>query len=417
MARKSDNKQKKEITMPSAEKISAELATVRSMDDFFGREGIFARLFATTMEEMLEAELSEHVGYEKYEARGRNSGNSRNGSYQKKVRTSAGDTIVEIPRDRNGSFKPGLIENYNSNTNELEEKILSLYARGVSTRDIEDTLNEMYGITVSSSTISRITDKVQGLVREWQTRPLAAIYPIIYLDAMHLKIRREGRVSNTAVYIVLAVDLEGNRDIPGHWIGSGGEGANFWLTVVSDLQSRGVEDIFIACMDGLQGFSDAIKAIYPETIVQRCIIHQIRNSLRYVSSKDQKAFVSDLKKIYKAGNRTLAEENLLRLNDTWGKQYAVAVRSWENNWEELAAFFDYPAEIRRVIYTTNSIESYNRQQRKVIKTKGAFPSAESAQKLLFLAQRNITKKWTRPIFNWPKILNQLAIRFEGRFLL
>lgn len=401
--------------MPTTERVAAELATARTVDDFFGRDGIFAKLFAATLEEMLEVELSQHLGYEKHEARGRNSGNNRNGSYEKKIRTSSGETVLTIPRDRNGSFEPQVVAKYQPNTNELEEKVLGLYAKGVSTRDIEDTLGDLYGVTVSASTVSKITDKVQQQVRAWQNRPLATIYPLIYLDAIHLKIRREGKVSNTAVYVVLAVDLEGQRDILGHWIGEGGEGANFWLSVVSDLQTRGVEDVFIACVDGLTGFSEAIHAVFPQVIVQRCIVHQIRNSLRYVSSTDQKAFMADLKTVYKASTRAEAETNLLQLGETWSNQYAIAVRSWENNWEELAAFFDFPAEIRRAIYTTNAIEGYNRQLRKVIKTKGAFPSADSASKLLFLAQRNIAKKWTKSILNWPKILNQLAIRFDGRF--
>lgn len=401
--------------MPTTERVAAELATARTVDDFFGRDGIFAKLFAATLEEMLEVELSQHLGYEKHEARGRNSGNNRNGSYEKKIRTSSGETVLTIPRDRNGSFEPQVVAKYQPNTNELEEKVLGLYAKGVSTRDIEDSLGDLYGVTVSASTVSKITDKVQQQVRAWQNRPLATIYPLIYLDAIHLKIRREGKVSNTAVYVVLAVDLEGQRDILGHWIGEGGEGANFWLSVVSDLQTRGVEDVFIACVDGLTGFSEAIHAVFPQVIVQRCIVHQIRNSLRYVSSTDQKAFMADLKTVYKASTRAEAETNLLQLGETWSNQYAIAVRSWENNWEELAAFFDFPAEIRRAIYTTNAIEGYNRQLRKVIKTKGAFPSADSASKLLFLAQRNIAKKWTKSILNWPKILNQLAIRFDGRF--
>ena len=403
------------VTMPAAERVAAELATARSMDDFFGREGIFARLFAQTLEEMLEAELSEHLGYDKHEARGRNSGNSRNGKYEKKVRTSSGETTIAVPRDRNGTYKPQVVSRYSNNTNELEEKILGLYAKGVSTRDIEETLAELYGVSVSSSTISKITDKVMGLVTAWQTRPLAAIYPLLYLDAIHLKIRQDGRVLNTAVYVVLGIDLTGKRDVLGHWIGDGAEGANFWLTVISDLQTRGVEDVFIACVDGLNGFSEAIAAVFPHTIVQRCIIHQIRTSLRYVASKDQKAFMRDLKLVYKAASRDEAEANLLKLDEQWGSKYAIAVRSWENNWEELAAFFAFPAEIRRAIYTTNLIEGYNRQLRKVIKTKGSFSTPDAARKLLYLAHRDIAKKWTKPMLHWPKILNQLAIRFEGRF--
>lgn len=409
------NTKKKRIGLPSTEKVQEELAKVESMDDFFGRDGIFARLFSDTLEQMLDGELSDHLGYEKYEAAGRNSGNSRNGHYGKKVRTSSGDVEIQVPRDREGNFEPKIIPKYGSNTNELEEKILGLYARGVSTRDIQDTLAELYGVEVSASTISKVTDKVWEAVEAWQNRPLVAIYPIIYMDAIHIKIRRDGKVSNTAVHIVLGVDLNGHRDVLGHWVADGAEGANFWLSVVTDLQNRGVQDIFIASMDGLTGFSDAIHAVFPKTVIQRCIIHQIRNSLRYVSWKDQKAFIQDLKMVYQAPNREAAEANLLRLGEQWSDKYAIAVRSWENNWDELSTFFDFPAEIRRLIYTTNTIEGYNRQLRKVTKNKASFPSPQAVRKLLYLANINIVKKWTRPIINWPLILNQLAIRFEDRF--
>ncbi len=385
------------------------------MDDFFGRDGIFARLFSETLEQMLEAELSDHLGYERYEPQGRNTGNSRNGYYGKKIRTSDGDVEIQVPRDRNGTYEPKIVPKYGSNTNELEEKILGLYARGVSTRDIQDTLVELYGVDVSASTISKVTDKVWEQVEAWQNRPLAPIYPIIYMDAIHIKIRRDGKVSNTAVHIVLGVDLEGHRDVLGHWVADGAEGANFWLSVITDLQNRGVQDIYIASMDGLTGFSDAIHAVFPKTVIQRCIIHQIRNSLRYVSWKDQKSFIKDLKMVYQAPNREVAETNLLHLNERWGDKYAIAVRSWENNWDELSTFFDFPAEIRRLIYTTNTIEGYNRQLRKVTKNKASFPSSQAVRKLLYLANVNILKKWTRPIYNWPIILNQLAIRFEDRF--
>ena len=401
--------------MPTAEEVQAELAKVQSMDDFFGKEGVFARLFAAAMEQMLEAELAEHLGYEPYEAKGRNSGNSRNGRYARKMRTSTGETTIQVPRDRNGEFEPQLITRYAGNTNELEEKILAMYAKGMSTRDIAETLAELYGVEVSAPTISTITEKIWPLVEAWQNRPLAAIYPIVYLDAIHIKLRREGKVANTAVYNVLGVDLEGRRDVLGHWVGDGAEGANFWLTVLTDLQSRGVEDIFIASIDGLTGFSDAIASVFPQTQVQRCIVHQIRNSLRYVSWKDRRAFVADLKRIYRAATREEAEMNLLELSETWSGRYAVAVRSWENNWEELATFFAFPAEIRRLIYTTNSVEAYNRQLRRVTKNKAAFPTPEAARKLFYLATERITRKWTAPIREWAKILNQLAIRFEGRF--
>lgn len=410
----SKSRNKKGFDLPTADKVQEELAKAESMDDFFGRDGIFAKLFANTMGQMLEAELSDHLGYERYEAKGRNSGNSRNGHYGKKVRSSSGDVEVRVPRDRNGSFEPKIVPKYGSNTNELEEKILGLYARGVSTRDIQDTLGELYGVDVSPSLISKVTDKVWETVEAWQNRPLAAIYPIIYLDAIHIKLRRDGKVENTAVHVVLGVDLEGHRDVLGHWVAEGEEGANFWLSVITDLQNRGVRDIFIASVDGLTGFSDAIHSVFPKTQIQRCIIHQIRNSLKYVASKDRKAFVKDLKTIYKAPNRETAENNLLRLDEQWSDKYAIAVRSWENNWDELSTFFDYPAEIRRLIYTTNAIEGYNRQLRKVTKTKASFPTSQAVRKLLYLANVNITKKWTRPLVNWPLILNQLAIRFEGR---
>lgn len=278
-----DTTGKKNYDLPSAEKVQEELAKAKSMDDFFGRDGIFAKLFASTMEQMLEAELSDHLGYEKHEVKGRNSGNSRNGYYDKKVRASSGDVTIQVPRDRNGSFEPQIIPKYSRNTNELEEKILGLYARGISTRDIEDTLREMYGVDVSPSLISKVTDKVWETVETWQNRPLDEVYPIIYLDALHLKIRQDGKVVNTAVYVVLAVGLNGQRDVLGHWVSDGAEGANFWLSVLTDLQNRGVKDIFIACMDGLTGFSDAVHAVFPKTEIQRCIIHQIRNSLRYIS--------------------------------------------------------------------------------------------------------------------------------------
>jgi transposase-like protein len=401
-------------SLPSVERIQQELARAKSIDDFFGKEGIFARLFADTLEQMLEAELTAHLGYPRHASEGRNSGNSRNGKRTRQLRTSSGDTSVQIPRDRNSTFQSPLLDAYQSSTNELEEKIIGLYAKGMSARDIQDTLHQAYGVEVSPATISTVTDKVWSLVEAWQNRPLSAIYPIVYLDAIHLKLRRDGKVANTAVYIVLGVDLDGHRDVLGHWVGDGAEGANFWLSVVTDLQSRGVQDIFIACIDGLTGFKDAIQAVFPRTQIQRCVIHQVRQSLTYVSWKDRKAFVVDLRTIYQAPTREAAETRLLELSEKWSATYPMAVRSWETHWEDLATMFEYGAEIRRLIYTTNSIEGYNRQLRKVTKTKGAFPSDEAARKLLFLVNRDITRKWTAPVPNWARIRNQLAIRFAGR---
>jgi len=404
----------KEVEMPGAEEVARELATAKSMDDFFGKEGIFARLFARTLEQMLEVEMTEHLGYEPYEAKGRNSGNNRNGHYSKKVRTGEGETIIEVPRDRNGEYEPKILKKYASNTNELEEKIIGLYAKGMSTRDIQATLEELYGVEVSASTISAITEKVWTLVEAWQNRPLESIYAIIYLDAIYLKIRREGKVVNTAVYNVLGISLDGQKDVLGHWVGDGAEGANFWLGVVTDLQNRGVEDVFIACVDGLTGFKEAILSVFPQTRIQRCIIHQIRNSLKYIPWKDRKAFVADLKLLYQAPTREAAEANLRKLEETWGGKYAISVKSWQDNWDDLATMFDFSADIRRLIYTTNAVEGYHRQVRKVIKNKAAFPNPEAARKLLYLATHDIVKKWTTPIFNWTAILNQLAIHFEGR---
>jgi len=409
-----DSQQSTPSVLPSVERIQQELARAKSIDDFFGKEGIFARLFADTLEQMLEAELTAHLGYPRHASDGRNSGNSRNGKRSRQLRTSSGDTTIQVPRDRNSTFQSPLLDAYQTSTNELEDKIIGLYAKGMSARDIQDTLHQAYGVEVSPATISTVTDKVWSLVEAWQNRPLAAIYPIVYLDAIHLKLRRDGKVANTAVYIVLGVDLDGQRDVLGHWVGDGGEGANFWLSVVTDLQSRGVTDIFIACIDGLTGFKDAIQAVFPRTQIQRCIIHQVRQSLTYVSWKDRKAFVADLRTIYQAPTREAAETRLLELSERWSASYPMAVRSWETHWEDLATMFDYGAEIRRLIYTTNSIEGYNRQLRKVTKTKGAFPSDEAARKLLFLVNRNITRKWTAPVPNWAGIRNQLAIRFMGR---
>lgn len=398
--------------MPNPEELARELGQAQSLDDFYGKDGIFARLFAKTIEQMLEAELTDDLGYERYQVEGRNSGNSRNGHYRRKMRTSGGDAEIEVPRDRNGEFDSELLK---KNSNEIEHKVIAMYAKGTTIQDIQLLLEDLYGIHVSPDTISKITDKVWDLVETWQNRPLAPVYAMLYLDALHIKLKREGKIETVAVYNVLGVDLEGQREVLGHWIGDGGEGANFWLSVISDLQNRGVQDVFIAAVDGLSGFSDAIHAIFPQTVVQRCVIHQIRHSLKYVTWKDRKAFMTDLKTVYKAGTREEGEVSLLRLEETWGGKYRAAVKSWQNHWEELAAFFQFPQEIRRLIYTTNAVEGYHRQLRKVIKNKASFPTEQSARKLLYLATMDISKKWNKPIWNWPLILNQLTIRFEARW--
>ena len=411
---KQKDPEKKDIQshMPSAEEVAQELGKATSIDDFYGKDGIFAKLFSKTIEDMLEAELTSELGYERYETEGHNSGNNRNGHYTRKMRTSGGDAEIKVPRDRNGEFQSALLK---KNSNEIERKVIAMYAKGMSTRDIQDLLTELYGIDVSPETISAITDKVWPLVEGWQNRPLAEIYAILYLDAIHIKLKKDGKIANIAVYNVIGVDLDGHREPLGHWIGDGGEGANFWLSVVTDLQTRGVQDIFIASIEGLTGFKDAIQSVFPETKVQRCVIHQIRYSLKYVVWKDRKAFVADLKTVYQAATREEAEANLQKLEQTWKNKYAAAVRSWQNNWDDLATFFEFPREIRRLIYTTNTVEGYHRQLRKVTKNKGSFPTEQAVRKLLYLATMDITRKWTAPIQNWPLILNQLAIRFEDRW--
>jgi transposase-like protein len=402
------------IDMPSVERIHQELSSATSIDDFFGKDGIFARLFATTLEQMLEAELTAHLGYEKYEAKGRGSGNSRNGRYRRKVKTSGGAADIAVPRDRNGAFEPKILHKYETSSNELEDKIVTLYAKGMTVSDIRASLHEMYGLEVSATTISAITDKVWSLVEAWQNRMLSEVYALVYLDAITVKLRRDGRVENVAVYIVLGVDLEGRKDALGHWVGDGAEGAKFWMSVLSDLQARGVKDILIASMDGLNGFKEAVQAVFPQTLVQRCILHQIRNSLRYVVYKDQDDFMRDLKAIYQAPTRDQAETALLQLAEKWAEKYAVAVKSWETNWSELSTFFDFPNEIRRLIYTNNAIEAYNRQLRKVVKNKAVFPTDDAVRKIFYLAHRDIAKKWSMPIPNWAKILNQLVVYFQNR---
>lgn len=400
--------------LPDAETILAELSKARSVNDLTGKDGVFARLFGKTLSAMLEGEMSAHLGYEPYEAKGRNSGNSRNGKRQRTVKTSSGAVEVSVPRDRNGSFEPQAVRKYETSSNELEDKIIAMYARGMTVRDIQSALQDMYGIDTSPETISKITDKVMPLVEAWQNRLLASHWAIWWLDAIHVKLKREHKIVNVAVYLVMGIDLEGRKDVLGHWVGNGGEGSSFWLNVITELKNRGVQDVLIACVDGLSGFEEALRAVFRPTEVQRCIVHQVRHSLKYVTQKDRKAFTADLKTIYQSPTREAAETALLHLSERWSDRYALAVRSWENNWELLATMFAYTPDIRRLIYTTNPIEGYNRQLRKATKTKGAFPTAEAVRKSFWLAHQNIAGKWDRPIHNWELILNQLAIRFEGR---
>lgn len=370
-------------------------------------------LFAETLQEMLEAEMDNHLGYSKYDYKNKNTANSRNGKAKKRVTSNLGEFELQVPRDRESEFEPQVVKKRQTDVSSIEDQVISMYARGMSTRDIGDHLHEIYGIEASPTLISNITDKILPLIQEWQTRPLESIYPIIFLDAIHYKVRQDAKVVTKAAYVIIGVNMQGLKDVLGIWVGEN-ESAKYWLTVLNELRNRGVKDILIASIDGLTGFKDAIKAVFPQDEIQRCIIHQIRNSTRYVSYKHLKEFTKDLKTVYTAVNEDDALRELDNLDNKWGEQYAIAIKSWRNNWDELSTFFKYPQEIRTLIYTTNAIESYNRQLRKVTKSKSIFPTDESLIKMLYLATMDITKKWTQVLRNWPIVLAQLSIYFEDR---
>jgi transposase-like protein len=389
-------------------------AKAKSISDLSGKNGLLSQMFGKAIQDMLEAEMSTHLGYEKHSDSGDGLGNIRNGTTSKTIITSGGKQEISVPRDRNGSFEPKILPKYKRSTNDVEDKIIAMYSHNMSTRDIHDTLEEMYGIDVSAEYISNVMDKIIPEIAEWQARALQPIYPIIFLDAIHLNIRMDGKVENRAVHLCLGIDKEGYKSILGMWVSPQAESANFWLSVCSELQSRGVKDILIACVDGLTGFKDAIKAIYPNTVVQRCIIHQIRNSIRYVSWKDRKTFITDLKAVYKAPTEEEGLRQLDNLRTKWWDKYKIAIKSWENAWSDLSPFYGFPEQIRRIIYTTNSVESFNKHLRKSTKTKGSFPSETAAMKTLYLSVCTMEKKWDKVINDWPLILNQLSIIFEGR---
>jgi putative transposase len=374
---------------------------------FWAKKGILAPLIKDLTEAALEGELDSHLGQEI-------SKNRRNGKSKKTIKSLNGNFELQTPRDRDGTFSPQLVKKHQTTLNdELEQKIIALYGLGMSYKDIASHIQEMYGLEVSTGTLTAVTDKIINTVKEWQGRPLETIYPIVWLDAIHYKIRENGKVMGKAVYTILGVNIEGRKEVLGLYI-SENEGANFWLQVLTDLSNRGVADILIACVDGLKGFPEAIETIFPDTEVQLCIVHQIRNSLKYVGSKNQKEFMVDLKRVYKASNKDLAEAELDTLEDKWKGKYPIVIKSWRNNWERLSQYFKYPEDIRRIIYTTNIIEAVHRQFRKLTKTKGAFPNQNSLLKLLYMGIQNASKKWTMPVQNWSLTISQLAIFFEGR---
>ncbi|MFS0820419.1 IS256 family transposase [Bacillus sp. 1P02SD] len=365
-------------------------------------------MFSDVLEEVLQCEIDEQLGYEKHQRRNDGPNNYRNGSTKRKLKTQFGEVEVNVPRDRNGSYEPQILDKYQRNVDGLEEKILSLYAHGMSTRDIKEQVKDLYNIEISSELVSKISEKIMPQVNEWQSRPLEAYYPFIFMDAIHYKIRDNHQIVSKAAYVVLGINNEGYKEILGIWVG-GNESSKFWLGVLNDLKTRGVKTVNLFCVDGLTGFREAIQAVYPFASIQRCIIHQIRSSTKYVSYKHLKEFVADLKLIYTSINEESGMERLIEFKEKWGKEYPSAVKSWEENWDILATFFAYPPEIRRIIYTTNIIEGLHRQFRKVTKTKSIFPNDDSLRKMLYLASQNITKKWTMRYRNWDMILSQLEI--------
>jgi len=370
-------------------------------------------LFAETIQEMLEAEMDTHLGYEKNDVKSKSTTNIRNGKSKKTIVSEYGEQEITVPRDRQSEFDPIVVKKHQSQVTGIEDQIIALYAKGVSTREIQDHLKQLYGIDASPTLISNVTNKIMPLIKEWQNRPLQEVYAIAYLDAIHFKVKQDGAIVNKAAYMVIGIDLDGNKDVLGMWIGEN-ESAKFWMSVLNDLRNRGVQDILITCVDNLTGFTQAISACYPKTEIQKCIIHQIRNSTRYVSYKDLKKVTADLKPIYKATTEDAALLELDRFEEVWGAKYPLIIRSWRNNWSELATFFKYPPEIRKLIYTTNIIESYHRQLRKVTKGKSIFPTDESLLKMLYLVTMDVIRKWTGRVQNWGQILLQLSVFFPDR---
>ncbi|MGI6697313.1 MAG: IS256 family transposase [Clostridia bacterium] len=370
-------------------------------------------MFKDVLQEMLEAEMDVTLGYSKNEAKGKDTTNIRNGYSSKSLKTKYGNIEMDIPRDRKGEFEPKIVPKYQRNISGIEDKIIALYARGMSTRDIHDQVKDIYGIEVSAEMVSKITEKIVPEIKEWQSRPLETVYPFVFMDAIHYKIRDNGQIVNKAAYVVLGINMEGYKDVLGIWIGEN-ETSKFWLGVLNELKNRNVQDVLIFSVDGLTGLKEAIEAVYPKAFIQRCIIHQLRNSFKYVSYKHLKEFSKDFKAVYKAPSEEAALEALYEVKDKWGKQYPYALKSWETNWDVLSTFFKYPDEIRKIIYTTNIIEGLHRQFRKVTKSKSVFPSDAALEKMLYLATKNIMTKWTQRYRNWDMVLNQLLIMFPDQ---
>lgn len=389
------------------------LKDYKKPEDVLGEQGLLKRLSKAVLERALGAELTQHLGYEKHDPTGYGNGNSRNGSSEKTLKGKSGEITIDVPRDRNGMFEPQIVKKHQTRFDGFDDKILSMYALGMTTRDIQAHLEEIYGVEVSPTLISNVTDAVTEEVKAWQNRPLEAVYPILYLDALHVKMRDGGHVHNRAMYVAIGVKLDGDKEVLGLWAGQA-EGAKFWLQVVTELKNRGVQDIFIACVDGLKGLPQAIETVFPKAQVQLCIVHLVRNCLNYVSWKDRKVVAADLKPIYRAATSEDAWLQLEAFAEKWDGRYPSISQIWRRNWDQVTPFFAYPAEIRKVIYTTNAVESLNMSLRKVIKTRGSFPNEDAALKLLYLALERAAKKWTRPLLDWKAALNRFAILYEDR---
>ena len=390
------------------------IGTAKTQDDVFGRDGLINTLSKRLLERMFDGEMTHHLGYEKHAIEGRNSGNSRNGKTTKTIKTNHGELELTIPRDRKSDFEPVLIEKRQNRLKVVDDQILSLYARGMTVRDIQEHVLELYGTEVSPDLISTITDGVLSEVTEWRNRPLDKVYPILFIDGFVVKARLDGIVCNRTVYVVYAITLEGKKEVLGLYLGEN-EGAKFWLYVLTELKNRGMEDIFILCADGLKGLTESVEAAFPKTIFQTCIVHMMRHSLNYVPYTDKKAVAADLKKIYQSNTIELAREALDDFEITWGDKYPAIVKSWRNNWEKITPFLQFPKEIRRVIYTTNIVESLNSTLRKAVRNRGHFSTEDSIMKVLYLAIRGVSKKWNMPIREWKQALNHFAILFEDRF--
>ena len=390
-----------------ASELAKNIKTEKDLNDF-------SRLLKKmTVEAALGAEMEDHLGYAKHDIDGHHTGNSRNGYSGKMLKGNHGEVDIEVPRDRNGTFEPQLVRKGQTRLTEFDDQILSLYAKGMTTRDIVETFKEMYGADVSATLVSKVTESVLEKVHEWQSRPLDEVYPIVYLDCLVVKIRQDKRVINKAIYLALGINLEGHKELLGMWL-SENEGSKFWLSILTELQNRGLKDIFIACVDGLKGFPEAINTAYPDTKVQLCIVHMVRNSLRFVPWKDKKRVAADLKKIYSSPTVDEAERELAHFGETWDKKYAAISKSWHDHWPNLITLFDYPDEIRKIIYTTNAIESLNSVIRKAIKNRKIFPHDNSALKVVWLAIQSASKKWTMPLHQWNAALNRFMLEYQGR---